>query len=638
LSQVNQVTAELREGYLSEICYLVAYGVAGAFLLDRRPDLPFGWLLSGTAAILAVSIAISGPSALAISRGNTSSLALWGVTLGQFAFLQVAVQGLINVRFPTGRVTTRWARILDRLMITGIVLATISAVFGTTIAPQLAPGTPSRDLANPLTSGTVAQPIANVLQIAVPLIVLLGLIAGLRIVVLARRAEGIERRQLQWRAFGVLFSLALFPFAVSDVLPSFIDCLDGVLFVATLAIPVLRYRLWEIDTIIRRSAVYILVTVVLVGGYVAIAAIGAALASDRVGFLVAAVAVAAAYGPARSRSQRIVDHVFYGQRNDPYQALREVSVRLEVAAEPGKVLTAVVTAVAESLRLPYVAIERPADGERLAVYGDASVNGIERWPLMYQGAFVGALVASRRRGETSFDDRDRAVLADLARQSGAAVHAEALTADLIESRQRLVTAREDERRRLRRDLHDGLGPMLTGLGLNVDAARAQLHDPQRVDVYLAQAKEASTQAIADLRNIVYGLRPPALDDLGLVGAVRMQVARLVEGSPVAVRIDSAELPDLPAAVEVAAFRTAIEAVTNVIRHSAATQCVIRLDVDVDAMVVDVSDNGIGLSPWTAGVGLLAMRERAAELGGTLRAGPTPDGGCVCACFPVTFIA
>lgn len=155
---------------------------------------------------------------------------------------------------------------------------------------------------------------------------------------------------------------------------------------------------------------------------------------------------------------------------------------------------------------------------------------------------------------------------------------------------------------------------------------------------LARAKEASSQAIADLRSIVYGLRPPALDDLGLVGAVRMQVARLVEGSDVTVCFETMELPDLPAAVEVAAFRTTIEAVANVIRHSGATRCVIRLDIVEGAMEVDVSNDGAAVAPWTAGVGLLAMRERAAELGGTLRAGPTAGGGRVHACFPVAFIS
>ena len=189
-----------------------------------------------------------------------------------------------------------------------------------------------------------------------------------------------------------------------------------------------------------------------------------------------------------------------------------------------------VTAVAQSLRLPYVAIERPAEGTVLAAFGQpypAEEARAERWPLSYQGVTVGVLVAKPRRGEQAFDPRDRAVLADIARQSGAAVHAEALTADLLESRQRLVSAREEERRRLRRDLHDGLGPLLTSVGLNIDAARAQADcAPRRpseqnpdLGLLLSRAKDGTAQAMADLRGIVYGLRPSSLDDLGLVGAI-----------------------------------------------------------------------------------------------------------------------
>lgn len=637
LIQAKDLGSDFRNGLISSVSYLVPYGVVGAFLVSRRPDLPFGWLLSGTAAILAFSIATSGPAALAVHRGNTGSLALWGLTMGNLAVVQVGVQGLINVRFPTGRIASRWGRYLNRLMIIGLAFCLVGGLLGGSISSGIAPGTSAKDLHNPLTGGTDVGAIADSLNIAVPLLVLLGLIAGLGIVLRARRADGIERQQLRWRAVGVVVALALFPFAVTESLPSVTDSLDGLLFVATLAIPVLRYGLWEIDTVIRRSAAYAVVTIALVGGYVAIAAIGAALASERVGFLVAAIAVATAYGPARTRSQRIVDHFFYGERNNPYQALSDVGRRLEAAAEPGNVLSAVVSAVAESLRLPYVAIERPGDAELLAVHGEPRLNGLERWPLTYHGVTVATLVASPRRGEASLDDRDRLVLNDLARQAGAAVHAEALTADLIESRQHLVNAREEERRRLRRDLHDGLGPLLTGLGLNVDAARTQLEAGNHTltDTFLTRAKDASSQAISDLRSIVYGLRPPALDDLGLIGAIRVHVERLVEGSTVYATVDGRDLPELPAAVEVAAFRTAVEAVNNVIRHAYAGKCTVRLDIVHDHdLILEVTDDGTNRAAWTAGVGLLAMRERATELGGELTAGPGSEGGRVRACFPL----
>ena len=470
--------------------------------------------------------------------------------------------------------------------------------------------------------------------------VLLGLIAGLGVLRRAWKATGIERYQLRWRAYGVVLSLLLFPLAVNQVLPTAVDVLDGLFFVTTLAIPVVRYRLWAIDTVIRRSAAYALVTIAVVGR-VRGDRCDRHCGGERVGFIVAAAGAAVTFAPARSYSQRLVDHFFYGQRSEPYQALSDLGRRLAAVAAPGEVLPGVVAVVAESLRLPYVAIERPGDGSVLAASGEPAALGdvrAGRWPLSYQGLTVGTLVAWPRRGEETFDPRDRAVLADIARQAGAAVHAEALTADLLDSRQRLVSAWEEERRRLRRDLHDGLGPLVTGIGLNIDAARARAgHAGARgdLDPLVGQAKDATTQAIADLRGIVYGLRPSSLDDLGLAGAITAHIRRLTEGTAVQITLEADPPPDLPAAIEVATFWIAVEAISNVVRHAGAQACQVRLGAGSGGqLVVEVCDDGAGAGPWTAGVGMLAMRERAAEVGATLTAGPTADGGTVRACFPL----
>ncbi|MPZ97237.1 MAG: hypothetical protein GEU96_20565 [Propionibacteriales bacterium] len=473
---------------------------------------------------------------------------------------------------------------------------------------------------------------------AVPLVILVGIIAGLHVVRRAWKATGIERDQLRWRAFGVVLSLALFPIAVTESLPLAVNLVDGLLFTATLVIPIVRYRLSAIDSIIRRSAAYLLVTVLVAGIFAAFAASVAALAGERVGLVTAAVIAALAFGPALRRSQHLVDELFYGRRSDPHRALSDLSQRLDAVAAPGAVLTTVVTAVADSLRLPYVAIERPGDGSVLAQHGDRQPTDVElgRWPLVSQGTDVGTLVAAPRRGESTLDARDRAVLADLARQAGAAVHAEALTADLVASRQRIVEAREEERRRLRRELHDGLGPLLTSVGLNLDAMRAQLTvgngDPLAL---LARAKDASSQAIADLRTVVYSLRPPALDDLGVVGAVTAHVRRLGDGSRIDIEVENDGLPALPAAVEVALYRIAVEGVTNVVRHADARACRVRLCALDGNAVVEVVDDGAANQPWAPGVGTVAMRERVAELGGTLELGPTEEGGRLRASFPLT---
>jgi len=623
--------------YATALAYVVPYAFVGAFLVVRRPDLPFGWLLSGCAAVVAVGVAVASQSYAALSRGAEGPVLQYGCLLGSVQFLPVAVQGLMNVRFPSGKVNSRFGRVLDRLLVVGITLGLAGGLLGDwSVELERADGSTST-FRNPLTSGTVVGEVASALTVAIPLVILVGIIAGLSVVRRAWKATGIERDQLRWRAFGVVLSLALFPIAVTEALPLAVNLVDGLLFTTTLVIPIVRYRLWAIDNVIRRSVAYLLVTVLVAGIFAALAASVAALQGERVGLVTAAVITALVFGPALRRSQALVDELFYGHRSDPYRALSELSQRLDAVAAPGEVLKTVVTAVADSLRLPYVAIERPGDGSVLAQHGDPQPTDVEhgRWPLVSQGTAVGTLVAAPRRGESALDVRDRAVLADLARQAGAAVHAEALTSDLVASRQRIVEAREEERRRLRRDLHDGLGPLLTSVGLNLDALRTQLTagngDPLAL---LARAKDASSQAIADLRTVVYSLRPPALDDLGVVGAITAQVSQLGDGSTIDIDVETDGLPALPAAIEVAVFRIAVEAVTNVVRHADAHSCRVWVGAVDGNAVVEVVDDGASDLPWTPGVGTVAMRERVSELGGVLEIGPSGKGGRLRASFPL----
>lgn len=620
------------------LAYVVPYAVVGAFLVVRRPDLPFGWLLSGCAAVAAVGVALFSQSYAAVSQGAESPVVAFGSLLNGVLFLPVAVQGLVNVRFPSGRVTSRFGRVLDRLLVVGIIAGLIGGLLGGQSLGLVRDDGTTSALQNPLTGGTVVGEVASALTLAVPLVILVGIIAGLSIVRRAWTATGIERDQLRWRAFGVVLSLALFPIAVTQALPVAVSLVDGLVFTTTLVIPIVRYRLWAIDTIIRRSAAYGLVSVVVVGAFAALAAGVAALQGERFGLVAAAVITALAFGPALRRSQHVVDELFYGRRSDPYRALHDLSQRLDAIAAPGEVLKTVVTAVAESLRLPYVAVERPEDGSVLAQRGALQASDAElgRWPLVSQGTRVGTLVAAPRRGESTLDSRDCAVLADLARQAGAAVHAEALTADLVASRQRIVEAREEERRRLRRDLHDGLGPLLTSIGLNLDAARSRLAAGDEESLaLLARAKDASSQAIADLRTVVYTLRPPALDDLGVVGAIKAHLHRMEHTGTIEIEVENHGLPALPAAVEVALFRIAVEGVTNVLRHAEANCLRVRLGAEGASAYVEIVDDGASDVAWTPGVGIVAMRERASELGGTLEVGPTAEGGRLLASFPLS---
>ncbi|MEP7199819.1 MAG: histidine kinase [Chloroflexota bacterium] len=266
-------------------------------------------------------------------------------------------------------------------------------------------------------------------------------------------------------------------------------------------------------------------------------------------------------------------------------------------------------------------------------------------PLTYQGEVIGELRLAPRAPNEPFSPADRRLLEDIAHQAGVAAHAVRLTADLQRSRERLVTAREEERRRLRRDLHDGLGSQLAALNLQAGVLRGLMaRDPAAADAAVVELRAELQAAIANIRRVVYELRPPTLDEFGLVGACQELAQRLSGQSGTQIVVDApAPLPPLPAAVEVAAYRITQEAVSNVVKHAGATRTVVRIAADgvgaglapalpgqpqgLPLLIIEITDDGRGL-PAThhAGVGLHAMRERAAELGGTCEIETIAQGG------------
>src|SRR6266567_1657105 len=348
--------------------------------------------------------------------------------------------------------------------------------------------------------------------------------------------------------------------------------------------------------------------------------------------------VAVLFQPFRGRLQRAVNRPMYGERDDPYRVLTRLGQRLEATLAPEAVLPTIVETVALALKLPYVAITLKEEDtlSPAASFGASREDkGLVRLPLVAQHELVGELVLAPRAPGDAFTPADQRLLEDLTRQIGVAVYAvrltsdlKRLTIDLQRSRERLVTAREEERRRLRRDLHDGLGPQLASLTLKLETARNRLgHDPL-AQTLLSDLTTRTQATVADIRRLVYALRPPVLDELGLVSALRELT--LQHSDQVAMRLDApASLPDLPAAVEVAVYRIAQEALTNVVRHAAALHCDLQLTLDESEGLLSLSiqDDGSGLTASRGmGVGLTSMRERAEELGGTWTIEQVESGG------------
>ncbi len=464
-----------------------------------------------------------------------------------------------------------------------------------------------------------------------------------------RVSGSVARQQTKWLVFGfvaafllsvgfLLVEAAFPPFARSGAPYEIVSATASVfvwsILPLAIGVAILRYRLWDIDPIINRTLVYGALTACVVGLYVLVVGyLGAVFRVDNnlAISLVATGVVAVLFQPLRERLQRSVDRLMYGERNDPYGALSRLGEQLEATLEPEAVLPTVVRTVREALRLPYAAMALREGKERVVAAESGSPPGDPlRLPLAYQGEEIGELILAPRAPGEGFSSADRRLLDDLARQAGIAAHAVRLTADLQRSRERLVATREEERRRIRRDLHDGLGPMLGSLTLKLGVADDLVEEnPAAAHALLRGLKEQSQRAVADIRRLVYALRPPALDDPGLIGAIRETAAQLgADGLNVSVDAPCS-LPDLPAAAEVAAYRIAQEALTNVARHAAARECVVRLVLEGagEVLRLEIRDDGLGLPPGRGrGVGLTSMVERAAELGGRCVVESAPEGG------------
>lgn len=388
------------------------------------------------------------------------------------------------------------------------------------------------------------------------------------------------------------------------------------------------YRLWDIDFLINRTLVYSLLTAFIVSLYVIVVGILGTAIQGSGNLLVSILAtgfVAILVQPLRDGLQRSINRLMYGERDDPVTVLARLGQRLQATIAPDAIPPALVETVAQTLKLPYAAISLgvDSDGEIAASYGRPT-GELTRLPLTHHGETIGQLVVAPRSPGEAFSPADYHLLNNIAHQAGMAVHAVSLTVDLQRSRQRLVTTREEERRRLRRDLHDGLGPNLASQGLKLAAVRQLLEsDPTNAGPLLDQVMAQNKSTVEDVRRLVYGLRPPALDELGLVAAIRDYVAGTDRNGLLHIEITTPPkgLPSLSAAVEVAAYRIVLEAITNVIRHAQANSCSIRFSLDRrnsnDSLQIEIQDDGIGLpKARRSGVGTRSMRERAEELGGT----------------------
>ncbi|WP_372631609.1 histidine kinase [Cohnella sp.] len=605
-----------------------AYYASAATLLWKGAREPMGIV----AALAMVSFGTSFPVLAVVGTAPESWTRLWFDGVSAIGWMSLSLFCLL---FPNGRFVPSWSR-YSLLPVAALVVANL-AYGGNFWESAGWPG---------------------YLQL-IWFLCWMGLLISAQAFRFRHISSPAERQQTKWVVYGVAVGIAGYCFVALLFEPAFHQgralyfiglnaSLHLVLSAipATLALAVLRKRLWDINPLVNRTILYGALTACVVLIYTAIVLYLGALIEHRNDFIVSLIAtgiVAAAFGPLKERLQRLVNRWMKGRHDDPYAVLLELGNRMMQPITPQEMLEATARQVKEALRLPYAGIAVGIAGQEtlLAKAGELrDQSAAQAFPIVLRGDTLGTLYAACRSEGEAFSVEDEIFLQVLLRHIAPIVNnadmlrsLARLAEDLQDSRERLIVAREEERRRLRNNLHDDLAPKLAALALHAATARKFVdRDPAAASAMLDELARMIRASVEDIRTLVRDMRPTALDQLGLIGAIRARMEEMAHSTSLIAgvaerpgpkfRFEPPEsLPGLSAAVEVAAYRIVTESIVNVVKHAQASVCEIRLGLDGDSWLrIEVTDDGIGVASRSdygasGGIGLLSIRERAAEIGG-----------------------
>ena len=651
---------------LSELPFaiaFVAFPAVGYVLASRRPDNAISWLIAGVGAAFAVDGLLNSYAAYALHGGlggRHLGAVLAAIEAPMWVPIVVPPVTFLLLLFPSGHLPSlRW-RWFARVLGGGLILVFLWIVF----SPGVLEDAPVAGLENPLG----LEWLRPVLPLALAFIALIpvGVVASLvSLVQRFRRSTGIERLQLTWLVtaaaiVGLLYAIAIPIGLVTGwgAAPLWVEVLQNVAIFSFALIPiaigvsVLRYRLLEIDLVINRALLLGTLAIFISVVYFAIVVgVGALVGSraDAVLSAVAAAVVALAFQPVRRRAQRLADRMVYGKRASPYEVLSEFSERLGKAYASDELLFRMARALAEGTSAERADVwirvgdqlrseatwpreEQPFPPMPVAASEDGSASPMSMLePIHHDGELLGALSIRKKAGEAITPTEERLVR-DLAAQAGLVMRNVALTQQLMEnidqlraSRQRLVTAQDEERRKLERNLHDGAQQQIVAL-----AVKLRLLE-QLIERDAAKARSMATDlqgdidsALKELRDLARGIYPPLLADQGLVGALESQAQRSVV--PVAIEADG--IGRYPRDAEAAVYFSCLEALQNVAKYARASRATLRLWDGDGHLRFEVIDDGVGFDTdeTSYGTGLQGMIDRLAAVGGELHVRSVPGTG------------
>jgi signal transduction histidine kinase len=643
-----------------------SFPVVAILILSKQPKNRIGWIL------MAIGLGwVIGPEPygdFALSRGLPGGAVAIAISGPTWAPPIVLMGTSLLLRFPNGELLSpRWRKVEVLALVVLVIV-----VLGITFAPGTLEESSYPNLRNPL--GVEAlKPFLDVALVIVLFIPVTIVASAVSLVMRFRRSTGTERLQLKWLASAAAVIAVIYLIAMvasinyawsGPTTPGWVGAIQTVAVTSFILIPiaigfaVLKYRLYDIDLVINKALVYGAMAAFITAVYVAIVVgIGRVIGSDRdLGLSILATAlVAVAFQPVRERVQRFANRLVYGKRATPYEVLSEFSGGMSHTVATEELLPRMARTVAEALGAARADVWLHVGSELIREASWPESNGQDRSVptsgradevtvpdvdhavlVRHQGELLGVIGVKKSAGD-GVTPADTKLLEDLASQAGLVLRNVRLIEDLRTSRQRLVTAQDEERRRLERDLHDGAQQRLVAISLALRLARG-LVDPDvdgALGERLDQASYELARALAELREFARGIHPAILTEGGLVPGLKS----LAERSPVPATVESSIDARLPSAVEATAYFVVSEALANVGKYAKATRVTIRVGVDDRGLTVEVADDGIGGADASRGSGLRGLTDRVAAVNGTLEVhSPTGEGTTLRVRIPTPVLA
>ncbi|MGZ8578932.1 MAG: histidine kinase [Actinomycetota bacterium] len=610
---------------------VLAFPAVGFFVLGRRPDARIAWLMLSMGVGLAIFGPLSAYGMFAIARGmplGSEALALGSPGWVPF----IAISGYILLLFPDGHLPSpRWRWFAWAC---GIGLALVIVWIWFYPGDFADSGYP--DVANPFGVEALAPvlEVFGVLLLAAPLLIVGGFV-GL-VVRLRRTTDDVVRHQVRWITYVAaliagLFAISFIPGVGNEAWDSVIQNLATLLFISIpfiVGIAILQYHLYDIDVVIRKTVVYVVLAVLLLGVGLALVAVAVATASvfsssvnsGRLDLFIGIV-IGALIWPLRRLAIRIADRIVFGRRASPYEVLTDFGDRLAGTYAADDVLPRTARVLGEGVGADRTRVWLSV-GEGLVPVATWSRDGVDpdgpddhRADVRHQGELLGALSVTMPPNDP-MDPAKEKLVGDLAAQCGLLLRNVRLVEELRASRRRLVAAQDEERRKLERNIHDGAQQQLVALAVKSRLARGSTErDPAKTAELLTQIEQETQQALDDLRDLARGIYPPLLADKGLASAIEAQCRR----SPLPVTVSADGIGRFPSDVEAAVYFSVLEALQNIAKYAHATEATVSLSHAGGQLTFEVSDDGRGFDLATTGhgTGLQGIDDRLGALDGTL---------------------